>query len=499
MENLSTAGKRTCRVVVHRARNLKPRGKDSKNSAFVTISLGKEKFATSVVEKSQNPEWNEDCELTVRPRDSKVELTVLHQDFFIERFLGKVEIPLMEIEAAPKRSIRGWYKLSGKATKNKKEEKQRGEIEITAQIKGDESTTIFQPHVNVQNFARLDVHPLRKSTSTPYIASQKQTSTNPFDEDDPEDDLQRVPSSPVGEPDSPQGTNQRQKSPMSHIQKDLSQRESSPTFQRQGMGRKIVRTSIRKEKEALHGSTPDLSGPKDEIDSPLKRQASTSSQTSTTTLPNITAKFKKKSLTLSSQDKNKDAESNLKVPKDGSSSPRPILRALSEECLSKSAEGLEEKEQEQPSKRIFYKPAVKSARRSKAISQYYCTQDTSPSNSPPHESLPSSLPSSPTGTSSPVGEEVTAPSDGTAKGPYANHPYQSLSKDELIKRLMQLEAEVKEKDRQLSHQERYIDELLLKVITVAPGLLDKGYQPKPSIKAKTPVQRYQAKKQEVVI
>ena len=34
------------------------------NDAFVTIALGKEKFQTSVKEKSSDPvEWNEQCEL----------------------------------------------------------------------------------------------------------------------------------------------------------------------------------------------------------------------------------------------------------------------------------------------------------------------------------------------------------------------------------------------------------------------------------------------------
>ena len=33
------------------------------NDAFVTIGLGKEKFQTSVKEKSENPEWLEQCEL----------------------------------------------------------------------------------------------------------------------------------------------------------------------------------------------------------------------------------------------------------------------------------------------------------------------------------------------------------------------------------------------------------------------------------------------------
>ena len=35
------------------------------NDAFVTIGLGKEKFQTSVKEKSEDPEWSEQCQLWV--------------------------------------------------------------------------------------------------------------------------------------------------------------------------------------------------------------------------------------------------------------------------------------------------------------------------------------------------------------------------------------------------------------------------------------------------
>ena len=39
------------------------KGKNGTNDAFVTIGLGKEKFQTSVKEKSETPEWLEQCEL----------------------------------------------------------------------------------------------------------------------------------------------------------------------------------------------------------------------------------------------------------------------------------------------------------------------------------------------------------------------------------------------------------------------------------------------------
>ena len=53
-------------VVVKSARNLKVKGKDGSNDAFVIISLGKEKFRTSVKEKvAKSAEWLEECELMI--------------------------------------------------------------------------------------------------------------------------------------------------------------------------------------------------------------------------------------------------------------------------------------------------------------------------------------------------------------------------------------------------------------------------------------------------
>ena len=33
------------------------------NDAYVTIQLGKEKFQTTVKERSENPDWHEECDL----------------------------------------------------------------------------------------------------------------------------------------------------------------------------------------------------------------------------------------------------------------------------------------------------------------------------------------------------------------------------------------------------------------------------------------------------
>lgn len=51
-------------IAVQRAKGLLLKGKNGTNDAFVTISLGKEKYQTSVKERAADPvDWHEECEL----------------------------------------------------------------------------------------------------------------------------------------------------------------------------------------------------------------------------------------------------------------------------------------------------------------------------------------------------------------------------------------------------------------------------------------------------
>ncbi|XP_022235705.1 rab11 family-interacting protein 1-like, partial [Limulus polyphemus] len=112
--------------VVQKARNLISKGKEGTNDAYVTIQLGKEKFQTSVQERVKNPEWHEECDLTITEKDNSVQLTVFHRNFLgLDEFLGQVFIPLAnhDIHEVPQNR---WFKLQGKS----KKEKYRGELEI---------------------------------------------------------------------------------------------------------------------------------------------------------------------------------------------------------------------------------------------------------------------------------------------------------------------------------------------------------------------------------
>lgn len=118
-------------VLVLQARGLNVKGKHGTNDAFVTIALGKEKFQTSVKEKSSNlVEWNEQCELNIPSQGNTAELslTVLHRNFLgVDEFLGQISFPLRDFDVyeRPKSS---WHTLKCKPGKTKTE--YRGELSV---------------------------------------------------------------------------------------------------------------------------------------------------------------------------------------------------------------------------------------------------------------------------------------------------------------------------------------------------------------------------------
>lgn len=115
-------------VTVLRARNLQSKGRKGTNDAFVMIQMGKEKFQTSVKEKTADPEWYEECDLTLIGRDSDVILTVFHRNVLgLDEFLGQTHVSLEGVVNFD-RPFTKWYTLKGKSEKS--EEKNRGELEV---------------------------------------------------------------------------------------------------------------------------------------------------------------------------------------------------------------------------------------------------------------------------------------------------------------------------------------------------------------------------------
>ncbi|KAH8300922.1 hypothetical protein KR044_004713, partial [Drosophila immigrans] len=119
-------------LTVQRARGLLTKGKNGTNNCFVTIALGKEKYQTSVKDKSETSvNWNEECELKIPDQGNRAELTLtcLHRNNLgIDEFLGQATLPLKDMDVYDRPRAK-WFKLESKPGKEKKN-KERGELEV---------------------------------------------------------------------------------------------------------------------------------------------------------------------------------------------------------------------------------------------------------------------------------------------------------------------------------------------------------------------------------
>ncbi|KAL7646630.1 UNVERIFIED_CONTAM: hypothetical protein RMT77_001881 [Armadillidium vulgare] len=122
------------KVTVKQAKGILTKGKNGTNDAFVVIGIGKEKYQTSIKEKSSSSvEWREECELAIPSQGNKamIQLTVYHHNALgLDEFLGQIGLPLSDFDVYEKPKYRS-YRLKGKPEKDKKKgEKDRGELEI---------------------------------------------------------------------------------------------------------------------------------------------------------------------------------------------------------------------------------------------------------------------------------------------------------------------------------------------------------------------------------
>ncbi|XP_069835769.1 rab11 family-interacting protein 2 [Dendropsophus ebraccatus] len=126
-------------VTVLQARDLHPKGKHGTNDTYTIIQLGKEKYSTSVVEKSLSPVWKEEASfelpgLMVQDGTEQYQLllTVMHRSLVgLDKFLGQVSINLNGIFDNKERHKTEWYKLESKQGKRNKE---RGELKVNVQF-----------------------------------------------------------------------------------------------------------------------------------------------------------------------------------------------------------------------------------------------------------------------------------------------------------------------------------------------------------------------------
>ncbi|MBN3284308.1 RFIP2 protein, partial [Polyodon spathula] len=126
-------------ATVLQAKDLHPKGKNGTNDTYTIIQLGKEKYSTSVAEKTLNPVWKEEAsfELPGLLLEGNLEkytlnLIVMHRSLVgLDKFLGQVSISLNEIFDNKERRKIDWFKLESKPGKKGKD---RGQIQVNIQF-----------------------------------------------------------------------------------------------------------------------------------------------------------------------------------------------------------------------------------------------------------------------------------------------------------------------------------------------------------------------------
>lgn len=126
-------------ATVLQATGLQPKGKNGTNDAYTIIQLGKEKYSTSVAEKTLNPVWREEASFELpglllegNPEVYELCLIVMHRSLVgMDKFLGQRSINLNVIFDNKERKKMDWYSLESKPGKKRKE---RGRIQVSIQF-----------------------------------------------------------------------------------------------------------------------------------------------------------------------------------------------------------------------------------------------------------------------------------------------------------------------------------------------------------------------------
>ncbi|KAM9847409.1 rab11 family-interacting protein 2 [Aulostomus maculatus] len=126
-------------ATVLQATGLQPKGKNGTNDAYTIIQLGKEKYSTSVAEKTLDPIWREEASFELpglllegNPEVYELCLIVMHRSLVgMDKFLGQRSINLNEIFDNKERKKTDWYTLESRPAKKRKE---RGRIQVSIQF-----------------------------------------------------------------------------------------------------------------------------------------------------------------------------------------------------------------------------------------------------------------------------------------------------------------------------------------------------------------------------
>lgn len=189
------------RVQVLKGRNLAPKDKSGTSDPYLVLTLGDSKQATSVVNKTLSPEWNQTFEFPVVTADSALlEVICWDKDRFKKDYMGEFDVVLEDIftggHTMPEQR---WMKLESRRAgkKKKKDQNVTGEILLKFTLYDPVNTAATQQQI-IQKFYGVvaeiegdddydddDDDPLNRVTSRDL---------DDVDEEDDEDDEEKEPS-----------------------------------------------------------------------------------------------------------------------------------------------------------------------------------------------------------------------------------------------------------------------------------------------------------------
>ncbi|XP_029684870.1 rab11 family-interacting protein 1 isoform X6 [Takifugu rubripes] len=151
-------------VTVLQARGLRVKGKNGTNDTYVIIQVAKDKFSTSVAEKSVSPVWKEEASFGLPLFHSSnaerctLYITAMHRAHVgLDKFLGQAVINLLELFDNKSRKKTDWFKLVDKAGKD---DKPRGEVLLDIQfMRNNMSASMFD--LSMQDKRRSHISKLK--------------------------------------------------------------------------------------------------------------------------------------------------------------------------------------------------------------------------------------------------------------------------------------------------------------------------------------------------
>ncbi|KAK7120859.1 hypothetical protein R3I94_020746 [Phoxinus phoxinus] len=125
-------------VTVLQARGLRIKGKNGTNDAYAIMQVAKDKFSTSVAEKSVAPVWKEEAAFDLplfHPGNAErctLQVCVMHRALMgPDKTLGQATVNLLELQDNKSRNKPDWFKLMDKTGKA---DKDRGEVLLDIQF-----------------------------------------------------------------------------------------------------------------------------------------------------------------------------------------------------------------------------------------------------------------------------------------------------------------------------------------------------------------------------